>query len=207
MALTRKFLSAMGVDEDKLEEIITAHLDTVNGLKEERDQYKADAEKLHAVQKELDDLKSAHEGEDKDPYKVKYEAMKEEFETLKADIEAKETASKKSEAVKAMLKEIGVADKRIDAVLRVTDLDGIEFDDKGNVKDADKIKETWKTDWSDFIVKEEKKGVQVEGKQAGGAKGTYASKAEIMAIPDRKERRQAMAENPQLFPQLKSQED
>ena len=37
MSLTRKFLSAMGIEEDKIEQIIDAHTDTVNALKEARD--------------------------------------------------------------------------------------------------------------------------------------------------------------------------
>ena len=51
----------MGIEADKIDEIISAHTDTVNALKEQRDTYKADAEKLPAVQKELDDLKAAAE--------------------------------------------------------------------------------------------------------------------------------------------------
>ena len=58
MALTRKFLSALGIEEAKIDEIISAHADTVNALKEQRDGYKADADKLPTVQRELDDLKA-----------------------------------------------------------------------------------------------------------------------------------------------------
>ena len=56
MALTRKFLAALGIDNDKVDEIIQAHTDTVNGLKDEIEKYKADAEKLPAVEKELKEL-------------------------------------------------------------------------------------------------------------------------------------------------------
>ena len=58
MALTRKFLSALGIEADKVDEIISAHTETVEALKNERDTFKADAEKLTGVQKELDDLKN-----------------------------------------------------------------------------------------------------------------------------------------------------
>ena len=40
MPLTRKMLSAMGIDEDKQDEIINAHVEVVNALKEERDRSK-----------------------------------------------------------------------------------------------------------------------------------------------------------------------
>ena len=111
MALTRKFLTALGIEADKVDQIIEAHTEVTDSLKTERDQLKEDAEKLQAVQKELDDLKEAVEKNGNDPYKVKYEALKEDFENYKKDIETKESTAKKESALRAVLKEIGVADK------------------------------------------------------------------------------------------------
>jgi hypothetical protein len=72
MALTRKFLSALGIDADKVDEIINAHTETVDALKNERDKYKADAEKLPEVQKELDGMKEeAAKNSGKNPFEVK----------------------------------------------------------------------------------------------------------------------------------------
>ena len=134
MALTRKFLSALGIEADKVDEIISAHTETVNALKEQRDSYKDDAEKLADVQKELkdankmlDDMKKEQSGDDK--WKVKYDALKEDFDNYKNEQTAKETKAQKESALTAMLKEIGVAEKRIAAVLNVTDLEGIEIED------------------------------------------------------------------------------
>ena len=129
MALTRKFLAEMCIKDDKIDQIIEAHTDTVNGLKDEIKKYKADAEKLPGVQKELKKLQDDAEANGRDPYKVKYEAMKEEFESYKKDVETKETKAKKDAAYKALLKEAGVSDKRIDAVLKVSDVDGLDFDE------------------------------------------------------------------------------
>ena len=80
MALTRKFLSALGIEDNKIDQIIDAHRDTVDALKEERDKYKADADKLPNVTKERDDYKAIADKADKDPYKVKYDALKDEYE-------------------------------------------------------------------------------------------------------------------------------
>ena len=55
MALTRKMLSAMGIDDEKQDEIINAHIEVVNALKEERDNYKSDSKKAESLQKQLDD--------------------------------------------------------------------------------------------------------------------------------------------------------
>ena len=47
MAFTRKFLSAMGIEADKVDEIINAHIEVVDGLKEERDNFKKNADKAY----------------------------------------------------------------------------------------------------------------------------------------------------------------
>ena len=43
MALTRSFLKALGIEEEKIGEIINAHSETVSGLKAEIEKYKGDA--------------------------------------------------------------------------------------------------------------------------------------------------------------------
>ena len=58
MAFTRKMLKAMGIEDEKIDQIIDAHSETVDALKADRDAYKEDAAKLAAVQKELDELKA-----------------------------------------------------------------------------------------------------------------------------------------------------
>ena len=165
MALTRKFLSALKIEDDTAEEIIKAHLETVDPIKAERDKYKEDAEKLPAIQKDLDKLKEAEkkaaENGDKDPYKVKYDAIKEEFENYKKDIADKEIKAKKTDAYKKLLKEAGVSEKRIEAVLKVSDIDGIEFDDEGKVKDSETLTKNIKEEWSDFIQTSSTAGANV----------------------------------------------
>lgn len=198
MALSRKFLSALGIEDDKIDQIIEAHTDTVNGLKDEIEKYKADAEKLPGVQKELKKLQDDAEANGRDPYKVKYEAMKEEFESYKKDVETKETKAKKDAAYKALLKEAGVSDKRIDAVLKVSDIDSLEFDEEGKVANQKDLIKAIKSEWADFIVKEGEKGADVSNPPAGGGK-TYKSKDEIFAIKDTAERQKAIADNHELF--------
>jgi hypothetical protein len=199
MALTRKFLSALGIDDVKIDEIIQAHTDTVNGLKDEIEKYKADAEKLPAVTKERDDLKKASEETDgKNPYKVKYDALKEDFAKFKQDIEAKESKAKKDSAYKALLKEAGVSEKRIDAILRVSDVDALELEADGQVKNHDDMVKSIKSEWSDFIVSEGKGGANTATPPAGNGK-TFKSKDEIFAIKDTAERQKAISENHEMF--------
>lgn len=198
MSLTRKFLSALGIEDDKVDEIISAHTDTVNALKEQRDTYKADAEKLPAVQKELDEMKAAAEKNGKDAYKVKYDALKEDFDKFKADLKEKEKHARKEDAYRALLEEVGISEKRIKSVLKVSDVDSVEFDDEGKVKDADALKKSISEEWADFIVQKETTGAKTATPPAGSGK-TYKSKDEIMAIKDTQERQKAIAENHEMF--------
>ena len=176
MALTRKFLQAMGIESEKIDEIIAAHTETVNALKEERDNFKADAEKLPDVQKDLDKAKSKItelEGEEgKDKWKVKYDALKEESDKYKQRVEAEKTQHKKSDAYRKLLTETGVSEKRIDAVLKVTDLNEIEFDDEGKLKDRDKLVADIKSEWADFIAVESKKGAETDNPPEGSGIGS-----------------------------------
>lgn len=162
MALTRKLLAALGIEAEKIEEIISAHTETVDALKNERDQYKADAEKLPEVQKKLNEAEQAvktYEDEGgKDRWKVKYDAVKEDFDNYKAQIEAEKVVIQKKDLFRQILKDINVSDKRIEAVMKVSDIESLELDEKGQIKDVDNLKESLKQEWSDFIVTESKKG-------------------------------------------------
>ena len=116
MAFTRKWLSALGIEADKVDEIITEHVAVTDALKEERDNYKKDAEQLPEVVKERDELKNKISGED--PYKEKFEKLQKEYDDYKKDIEAQATTQKKELAFRKILKEIGIPEKRIDSVIK-----------------------------------------------------------------------------------------
>lgn len=203
MALTRKYLAALGIEDDKVDEIITAHSDTVNGLKAERDELKAeitalqkDNDSLKGAKKELDEIKEAQKDE-KNPFEVKYNALKEEFNEYKKEQEAAKTHTAKSEAYRNLLKEIGISEKRIEAVLKVSDVDAIELDEEGNIKDSDKLKEAKKEEWADFIVSESSKGANTPTPPKNG--GSTMTKADIMKVKDTQERQRLIAENRELF--------
>ena len=168
MALTRKMLKAMGIEDEKIDQIIEAHSETVDALKEQRDQYKADAEKLPEVQKQLDTANLQLESAGKDSWKVKYDALKEDFDQYKADQTAKETKTAKENAYRELLKAAGISEKRLASVLRVSDLDAVELDEEGKVKDADKLTESIKAEWADFIPTTTTTGASTATPPVGG---------------------------------------
>ena len=158
MALTRKFLEALGIEQAKIDEIISAHTEVTDSLKADRDSYKEKAEKYDETKTELDKAKSELEKVNKDEYKTKYESLEAEFNKYKTDIAEKEVKVKKEEAYKKMLKEIGVNEKSIGAIVKVKDLSSLKLDDKGNIVDVDTLKESEKKDWEGFIIKSEEEG-------------------------------------------------
>lgn len=80
-----------------------------------------------------------------------YKALKKSFDDYKADQAAKETKAAKESAYREVLKAAGIPEKRLAAVLRVSDLSGVELDSDGKIKDADKLADNIKTEWADFI--------------------------------------------------------
>jgi hypothetical protein len=166
MSLTRKMLKAMGIEEEKIDQIIEAHTETVDSFKDKVNAYKDKAEKYDVVKKELDDLKDG----DND-WQKKYEKEHNDFEAYKTDITTKEAKRTKEHAVRELLKGAGVSEKRLDAVLKVTNLDDFELDKDGKIKDADKHTETVKTEWSDFIETTTEKGANTANPPANGGNG------------------------------------
>lgn len=194
MALTKaqvkEILSKAGVSAENtdaaVEAIMNGHLASVNALREERDEFKANAEKLPDLQKELDKAKKtiaeSEEAEGKDKWKVKYDAIKEEYDNYKSGVDAEKLKQKKSSVYGSLLKECGIPEKRIPAILRVTDLDKIELDDDGNAKDSEAIKKTINEEWPEFIMTGNEQGANtgktppVDGND-GGNKPSMAKQA------------------------------
>lgn len=177
MALTRKFLKAMGIDDEKIDQIIEAHTETVTALKEERDALKTDAEALPGVKKELDALKKAAEKNNGDEYKKQYEALQAEFEQYKADAAAKAETDTKARLYRELAKKAGVIEKRIDAIMKVTDLKTLKLaKDGAALEDADKLEAAIKTEWSDFIPATEEHGAGTSTPPAGSSGTTDLGK-------------------------------
>lgn len=210
MALTnanvKEILSKAGVDsehmKDAVNEIIEGHTTSIEALREERDGYKEKAQKVDELEKQLEkaqkDLKDATSDEAENKFKTKYEMLKEEFKEYKKDIETKATKEKKAKAYRDMLKEVGIADKRIEAVLKVSDVDALEFDDDGNVKDKDELIKGIKEEWSDFIQKADVRGAETDTPPANTG-GQTMTKEDIMKIKDTSERQKAIKEHIELF--------
>lgn len=137
--------------------LIAAHLAVVDPLKDDLQRYKADAEKLPSVQKELDDLKAANANNE---WETKYNDEHAAFEKYKADVAAAAEIEKIKAEYRKLLQELGISEKRFDAILRLVDFSEMKLGDKG-LENADKIKESIKSDWADYIPETHEDGADV----------------------------------------------
>lgn len=197
MALTRKLLKGMGLTDEQVDTIIEAHGDTVDGLKEDIQRYKADAEKLPGVQKELDDLKK----DNGDDFKARYEKERQDFQAYKDGIAKKEVAAAKEKAARAYFESKGIPAKSMGLVIRGAkgEIESLELDGE-KIKDASALDSLLDGDYKGLIGRAKKTGTETETPPdaSGGAK----SRAEIYKKDDKgryilsaAERQKALAES------------
>lgn len=175
----REILKEAGATEENVESAVTKlvrlHLDVVDPLKAENDTIsKKDKEletlktKLDAAETELAELKKVDYKKQFDDISAKYKAYKEEQES-------KAVKSKKIEAYKKLLRDAGVSDKRLDAIIKVTAIDDIKLDKDGNIEGADECTKNIKTEWADFIVNTQQKGADTPTPPSGNDSGSGGS--------------------------------
>ncbi len=146
MALTRNYLKSMGLTEEQVNAIIENHTDTVEGLKKERDTLKAAADSVEALTRERDEYK------DKLSKAGDAAKVQADFDAFRQQVEKEKTHTRKMQAYDALLKDVGVArDSFRQTLCKTADMEKIELDDKGAVKDAEALKERIRADYADFI--------------------------------------------------------
>lgn len=196
MSLTRKMLKAMGIEEEKIDQIIEAHSETVDSLKADRDSYKEDAEKLKDVQKELDDLKAKGD----DGWKEKHDRLKVEFDQYKNDVQTKETKAAKEAAYRAILKDANLSEKGIEKAIKYAEWDKIELDADGKLKGANDHIKAVREEWAEYVTTTTTTGAKTSTPPANnGNSGVTKEDFQKMSYKDRL---QIYNENPDLYNEL-----
>ena len=195
MSLTRKMLKAMGIEEEKIDQIIEAHSETVDSLKADRDSYKEDAEKLKDVQKELDDLKAKGD----DGWKEKHDRLKAEFDQYKNDVQEKETKAAKEAAYRAILKDANLSEKGVEKAIKYADWDKIELGEDGKLKGANDHIKAVREEWAEYVTTTTTTGAKTSTPPSNNGGKTGKTKEEIMAIRDPAVRQAEIAKNPEAF--------
>lgn len=173
MALTRKLMKGLGLTDEQIDTIIEAHAETVDGLKSERDQFKASHEALPGIQKELDDLKAA--GANDGGYKEKYEKEHADFEAYKADIAGKETKAAKEKAVRAYFESKNITGKNLEIAMRgvKAEMEGVELEGDA-IKDASSLDALVAGDFAGLVGVPFTKGAPVPTPPTGDPAGKDA---------------------------------
>lgn len=196
MALTRKALAAMGIEAEKIDQIIEMHTETVSVLKEERDKeaaeakkYQDDAEKLTKVQAELDDLKA--ENEKASSFEKKYNDLKQEYDKFKDDQAAAKRKADVDAAVRAYFKDKKItSDENLEIVMRGSrdEISAIELDDEGKIKDTKALDDLVGGVYKKFVAEEGKQGANTATPPANnGGNTSQPSRAAQLAAQYRAE--------------------
>ena len=129
MALTRKFLEELGLDQETLESVIQAHAETVDALKKERDEWKDRAE-----------------AEEQASGKAEVQAA---FDAYRAQVEKEQLEDRKTTALQRTLEEAGVTRAGFRALLlQGINLATVELDGE-TVKNAEAVIAPLKESYAD----------------------------------------------------------
>lgn len=199
-SFSRKWLEGILENEElspkeKAQQIMEGHIDITDGLKDERDSFKKQAEeqgnKAADLQKQLDGITG---GED---FKQKYEDEHKAFEDFKKQTASEAETAKVKAAFRKLLADEGISEKRLDSIIKVTDLAGMKLDKDGNLEGIDELKKSISDEWGDFKTTVTQKGADVATPPKTGK--SLKSADEIMAIKDTAERQKAISENHEVF--------
>lgn len=189
MALERKTLRAILEDETT---------DTSGKLKKILDELHKETD---ALQNQLDekDAAIAKAEKERDAANSGKQTAEQALTDYKTQQTKKDAHAAKESKFREQLKAAGVLEKYFDRIVRLSgeDIDKMELDSKGNVKNADKLAESLKTDWSDYVGSTSTKGAPVDNPPANT--GSKMTKDQIFAIKDAGERQAAIAANADLF--------
>ncbi len=133
MALTRKFLKAMGIEEEQIDQIIEAHAETTDGLKADYEKEKQEKEALRLAAKERDKYKAdleALQAAGADAARVQAE-----FDAFKASVAGEKEAGIKAKAVRKALEDQGIV-KAAGVIVKTLDLSKLAVEN-GEVKGLD----------------------------------------------------------------------
>lgn len=193
MALSRSYLKALGLTKEQEDAVVEAHTETISGLKDELKTEREKANRLDAVEKELNDLKTANAG--KPNYEELYNADHTALENLRSEISVKETRTAKEAAISAFFEKNNIVgkQKKIAMMAIKGDIDGYEVDENGKLKDTTKLDALIKEDFAGLVSTQRTEGANTAEPPENIGK-IVKTKEEIMEIKDTQKRQKAWAE-------------
>lgn len=142
--------------EEKEQQIMDGHIAVTDSIKDDRDKWKAEADKAADLQKQLDSING---GED---WKKKYEDEHNAFEDFKKQTANEAETAKVQAAYRKLLADEGISEKRLDKILKLSDLSKVKLDKDGNITNADELKKTINDDWGEFKTTVTTQGAKID---------------------------------------------
>lgn len=206
MGLTRSMLNGMGLTPDQISAVIEAHTETTDALKEQRDSYKADSERIADLEKKLAEAeKKLANADGEEGWKAKYEEEHKAFESYKTEQKEAEVLTAKKSAYREALKDAGVSEKAIDLILDSQKaqeaIKALEISEDGKVK-TDGLSEGFKSEYAGFITSADTSGAKTDTPPAGS--GGEITKEQFASM-SYSERAKLFSENRELYDQLKGE--
>lgn len=206
MAFTRKFLTAMGIESEKVDEIMAAHVEVTDALKAQINDSKDEADKLTKVQAELDKLKASHKEQaeklsaaekERDEIKGKYDTATADLDKIKAENAERETDEKCKKALADFLHEQKYSDFAVKNITRNGFHKSVKFGEDGKPTNLDEILKTIQADedFSGFTPKTTEKSHTPATPPANTGGVTKATWEDVDKIKDAEERQAFMAQH------------
>ena len=134
MGLNREKLSELGINEEAAQEILKIHWSVVDGMKGRIEELRNSADRVPALKKELEKLKT--ENANSSEYKNKYELEKQAFEEFKKNIETEKANNAKEKAYRQLLIDNHVKNNKLDLIMRTVKLEDLELDENNKLKNS-----------------------------------------------------------------------
>ena len=202
MAITVKYLEDLGVEKGIAEKIFAERSKEIEADKAKREkletELKESKESLDNLSKEFEDLKANNASAEE--YKSKYEAVIAENEAKAKQAEADRILAEKTENINKRFEAV-VGEKKFSHNAIKADYlkkfgEALELEENKSLSDEQVFHNLIKDDATAFTGVT---AVKLQGGKPLGNGTKYSSKADIMSIKDRTERRNAIAQNLELF--------
>ena len=202
MAITVKYLEDLGVEKEVAEKIFAERSKEIEADKAKREkletELKEKKESLDNLSKEFEDLKSSNASAEE--YKTKYEALVADNEAKAKQAETDRILAEKTENINKRFEAV-VGEKKFSHNAIKADYlkkfgEALELEENKSLSDEQVFHNLIKDDATAFTGVT---AVKLAGGTPQGNGTKYTSKADIMAIKDRTERRNAIAQNLELF--------
>ena len=158
--------------DDIATKLVELHRGVVDPLKDDLDaakrdatRYKAEAEKVPGLEKDLDEAKK---GED---WKKKFEKAEQDLNDYKDQIARDAETAKVKAAYKRLLTEEKISEKTLEAVMNATDYSKMKLKEDGTLDGVEDLKKDIDTRWGSFKVAQRQRGEKVDNPPPGGNPG------------------------------------